>query len=333
MLHGAGGGGSFLPIFYSGAAFFSYFCIMSYFNVTILGCGSATPTLRHNPSAQAVEYRGRLMLVDCGEGTQLQLRRYGLSFAKVSDIFISHLHGDHFLGLPGLLSTMALHDVEGTVTVHTFAEGAEILRKLMDMFCRDRSYRLAFNIIDPKNPGTVYEDNNLQVRAFPLYHRVPCVGYIFEEKPKRPHINGEFAKYLGVPHYMMNAIKDGADFVRADGTVVPNARLTTPADPAASYAYCSDTAFDLRVAEAVRGVDVLYHEATYSDERAHHAAPRGHSTAREAARIAAAAGARTLVLGHYSKTIKDESILAAEAAQEYEGTVITATEGLKIEII
>lgn len=306
---------------------------MGYFNVTILGCGSATPTLRHSPSAQAVRYRNRLMLVDCGEGTQLQLRRYGLSFAKISDIFVSHLHGDHFLGLPGLLSTMALHGVEGAVTVHTFAEGADILRRLMAMFCHDTTFTLRYNIITPGQESVLFEDNNLRVTSFPLHHRVPCVGFRFDEKPKRRHIDGPAAKFYDVPHYMMDAIKDGADFTRPDGTIVPNNRLTTPADPSMSYAYCSDTAFDTRVADAVRGVDVLYHEATYGDDRAHNAAPRGHSTAREAGRIAALAGARELILGHYSKTVADESVLAAQAAEEFAGKVIAANEGLVINLI
>ena len=307
---------------------------MSYFNVTILGCGSATPTLRHMPSAQAVHYRNRLMLVDCGEGTQLQLRRYGLSFAKVSDIFISHLHGDHFLGLPGLLSTMALHDVEGTVTVHTFAEGADILRRLMDMFCRERPYKLKFNIIDPTAPGTLVEDGNLRIQAFKLHHRVPCVGFRFDEKPKRRHIDGDAAKFFGVPHYMMNAIKDGADFTTPDGRTIPNARLTKDPDPAMSYAYCSDTAFSPQVAQAIEGVDIVYHEATYGDDRAHNAAPRGHSTAREAGRIAAMAGASRLIIGHYSKTVTDETMLATQAAEEFPGgCVVPAREGMVIDII
>lgn len=306
---------------------------MGYFNVTILGCGSATPTLRHSPSAQAVRYRNRLMLVDCGEGTQLQLRRYGLSFAKISDIFVSHLHGDHFLGLPGLLSTMALHGVEGAVTVHTFAEGADILRRLMAMFCHETTFTLRYNIITPGQESVLFEDSNLRVTSFPLHHRVPCVGFRFDEKPKRRHIDGPAAKFYDVPHYMMDAIKDGADFTRPDGTIVPNNRLTTPADPSMSYAYCSDTAFDTRVADAVRGVDVLYHEATYGDDRAHNAAPRGHSTAREAGRIAALAGASELILGHYSKTVADESVLAAQAAEEFAGKVIAANEGLVINLI
>ena len=304
---------------------------MSYFSVTILGCGSATPTLRHNPSAQLVTYRQQAMLIDCGEGTQLQLRRYGCSFAKISHIFLSHLHGDHFLGLPGLLSTMALHDVGGTVTIHTFAEGAALIRNILDLVCRDRSYTLKFDIIDPKNPGIVYSDSQLEVEAFPLYHRVPCVGYIFREKPKKRHINGEAAKFYGVPHYAMESLREGADLELPDGRVIANSLLTKDPDRAMSYAYCSDTTYDPRVAEAVRGVDVLYHEATYGDNMEAKAKPRGHSTARQAARIAEMAGAGKLVIGHYSKTVEDPAVLVAEASEEFKN-VIAANEGLVLNL-
>lgn len=312
---------------------FIYFCSMSYFKVNILGCGSATPTLRHMPSCQAIQYRERLFLVDCGEGAQLQMRRFGLSFAKITDIFISHLHGDHCLGLPGLLSTMSLHGVEGTVTVHTFAEGADIFDRIMKMFCHEPTFKIAYNIIDPANPGVVYQDRNLRVTAFRLFHRVPCVGYKFEELPKRRHIDGPAAAFYQVPHYMMDAIKDGEDFMRPDGAVVPNDRLTKDPSPARSYAYCSDTMYDTRVADAVRGTDVIYHEATYGDANGYKAAGRGHSTAREAGRIAAAAGAETLVIGHYSKAEIDPAILAAQATEEFSGEVIAANEGLVIDII
>lgn len=304
---------------------------MSYFSVTILGCGSATPTLRHNPSAQLVTYRQQAMLIDCGEGTQLQLRRYGCSFAKISHIFLSHLHGDHFLGLPGLLSTMALHDVGGTVTIHTFAEGAALIRNILDLVCRDRSYTLKFDIIDPKNPGIVYSDSQLEVEAFPLYHRVPCVGYIFREKPKKRHINGEAAKFYGVPHYAMESLREGADLELPDGRVIANSLLTKDPDRAMSYAYCSDTTYDPRVAEAVRSVDVLYHEATYGDNMEAKAKPRGHSTARQAARIAEIAGAGKLVIGHYSKTVEDPAALVAEASEEFKN-VIAANEGLVLNL-
>lgn len=305
---------------------------MSYFNVTILGCSSAAPTTRHNPSAQLVAYRRHNMLVDCGEGTQLQLRRYGISFARIDHIFISHLHGDHFLGLPGLLSTLSLHNVEGDVTVHTFAEGVAMLRPLIDAVCRERSYKLHWDVVDPHGTNVVMDDGALRVSSFPLYHRVPCVGYRFEEVNKRRHIDRESCDFYNVPHYLMNDIKDGADLVLPDGRIVPNERLTTAPTPAASYAYCSDTVKDMRVAECVKGVDILYHEATYGDEGAHKAGPRGHSTAREAAEIARAAGAGTLVLGHYSQSVLDESVLVHEASEVFDGNVVAANEGMKFDL-
>lgn len=304
---------------------------MSNFSVTILGCGSATPTLRHFPSAQAVRYGGRVMLVDCGEGTQLQLQRYGISFARITDIFISHLHGDHFMGLPGLLSTMALHGVTGTVTVHIFEQGAEVLRHVMEVFCPELSFDLKFDIIDPGAPGVLLDGKHLTVRAFQLSHRVPCVGFLFREKPKERHIDGEAAKFYGVPHYAMQSLRDGEDWTAPDGRVIPNARLTREPSPSMSYAYCSDTAYNRHVADIIRGVDVVYHEATYGDDSAAKASARGHSTAREAARIAAQAGAGKLLIGHYSKTIKDESVLVVQASEEFP-TVIAAQEGMTIDL-
>lgn len=304
---------------------------MGNFSVTVLGCGSATPTLRHFPSAQALSYGNRVMLIDCGEAAQLQLRRFGVSFAKITDIFISHLHGDHFLGLPGLLSTMALHSVGGTVTVHTFAEGAELLESILAVLCRERPYELKYDIIDPGAPGIVLEDKHLSVRAFPLSHRVPCVGYRFDEKPKLRHINGPAAVYHGVPHYAMQSLREGADWTRPDGTVVQNSALTTPPSPSRSYAYCSDTAFNRDVARHVRGVDVLYHEATYGNDNAAKAESRGHSTAAQAAETARMAGAGRLVIGHYSKMITDEEALAAEARAIFPDTV-AAREGLVIDL-
>lgn len=304
---------------------------MSNFNVTILGCGAATPTTRHMPTAQAVSYAGRIMLIDCAEGTQLQLRRFGLPFSRITDIFISHLHGDHFFGLPGLLSTMALHNVCGTVTVHTFADGARVLKTVMDLFCHDKNLDLQYNIIDPDAPGIIYDNKHFTVETFPLKHRVPCVGYIFREKPKLRHIDSESARFYGVPYYDMPLLREGHDWTRPDGTVVPNALLTRNANPSASYAYASDTAYSPAVAEAVRGVDVLYHEATYSEEHAYNAAPRGHSTARQAAQVASEAGVGRLVIGHFSKTVHDEKALAAEATDIFPN-VVAANEGMVIEL-
>lgn len=303
---------------------------MADFKVNILGCGSATPSLRHMPSCQVVDHRDRLMMVDCGEGAQLAMRRMRLKYSRLNNIFISHLHGDHCLGLPGLLSTMALHDIEGTVTVHTFAEGAELFERIINFFCRERSYDLRFNIIKPER-AVIYEDKSLTVETFPLYHRVPCVGYIFREKPKLRHINREMVDFYKVPVAMMHSIKEGADFVLPDGTVVANERLTTPAEPAYSYAYCSDTVYNPLVAEAVKGVDVVYHEATYTDDDAEKARQRGHSTAGEAAKIALEAGAKKLIIGHYSKSYADESGHIADACRIFPAT-IAANEGLTIDI-
>lgn len=303
---------------------------MSDFKVNILGCGSATPSLRHMPSCQVIDYRDKLMMIDCGEGAQLAMRRMKLKYSRLNHIFISHLHGDHCLGLPGLLSTMALHDIEGTITIHTFADGAEIIQQIVDFFCRERPYELKFNIIKPEN-AIIYEDKSLIVETFPLYHRVPCVGFIFREKPKLRHLNREMVDFYNVPIAMRQAIKAGEDFVTPDGEIIPNHRLTTSAQPSFSYAYCSDTIYNPLVAEAVKGCDVIYHEATYDDSKMGKAAQRGHSTAGQAAQIAVDAEAKKLIIGHYSKSYLDESILLDDACRIFPNT-IAANEGMTIDI-
>ena len=305
---------------------------MSNFNVTILGCGSATPTVRHNPSAQILRHGQHAMLIDCGEGTQLQMRRFSQPFGRLDHIFLSHLHGDHFLGLPGLLSTLSLHNVEGSITVHTFEEGAKILRQLVNFVCPTRSFELHFDIIDPKATALVWEDSNIAVTAFPLRHRVDCVGYRFDEKPKKRHINRPACDFYGVPHYLFADLQAGGDLVLPDGKIVENERLTTAPTPSMSYAYCSDTSFDLNVAKAVEGVHTIYHESTYGDEGAVKAGPRGHSTARQAAIIAREAGAKRLVLGHYSQTQKDPNLLVAQAREEFDGEIIAGDEGLVLHL-
>ena len=304
---------------------------MSEFKVHILGCGSATPSLRHMPSCQVVEYRGQLMMIDCGEGAQLSMRRMGLRFSRLNHVFISHLHGDHCLGLPGLLSTLALHDVGGTVTVHTFAEGTDILGRMIDFFCRERSYELKFNIIDPTRRQLLLDLPGLTVESFPLCHRVPDVGFIFREKPKPRHIKGDMVKFHQVPVSQMKAIKEGADFITPEGKVIPNAMLTSDPDRAASYAYCSDTIYLAETAKFVDGVDLLYHEATYTDDKADKASAYGHSTASQAATVARDAHAGRLLIGHYSKAYHDEVQHLAEARAIFPNTD-AATEGLTVDI-
>ncbi|MFG6424718.1 MAG: ribonuclease Z [Paramuribaculum sp.] len=305
---------------------------MDRFDVTILGCGSATPTLRHHPAAQAINYRDRVMLVDCGEGTQLQMRRYSIPFSRITDIFISHLHGDHCLGLPGLLSTLSLQDHPGPVTVHMPAQGIDLFSRMIEFFSPGVARNVELKAI-PDGIKVIAETKGLEVVAFPLYHRMPCHGFIFREKKRQRTLLGDKADMLGIPHSLRPAIKGGADWRRpSDGRIFTNAELTTDPPAPMSYAYSSDTLADERVAKAIAGVDVVYHEATYLDDMANQAKERGHSTAAQAARIAARAGAGSLVIGHYSKRYHQPDALAAEAAKIFPGPVIAADEGMVIEI-
>lgn len=305
---------------------------MAKFQVNILGCGSATPSARHQPSCQVVDFRDKLFMIDCGEGAQSWFRRMGLKFSRLGHIFISHLHGDHVFGLPGLLSTMSLHDVQGTVTIHIFKEGAELLKSWMDFFNRQSSFEIIYDIIEPGERRVIYEDSGLTVETFPLYHRIPCTGFIFREKPKARHLRGDMVKFLGIPVSQLQAIKNGADYVKPDGTVVPNDRLTTPADPSVSYAYCSDTMYDKCVARDVAGVDTIYHEATYHSSLEATARERGHSTSLQAAVTARDAGASRLIIGHFSKRyVQGEQPLLEEAVAVFPSTVL-ANEGLRIDL-
>ena len=220
----------------------------------------------------------------------------------------------------------------GTITIHTFKEGAEIFKRIMDFFCRETPFDIQYNIIAPGTDDVIWESDALTVRAFPLVHRVPTTGFLFREKPKQRHIIGDAVAFHEVPVREMQAIKNGADFIKPDGTVIANSRLTRPADPSASYAYCSDTIFSEKVARAVEGVDVLYHEATYLETEREKAHARFHSTAAEAARVAQLAGVKRLVLGHFSKQYADESGHLAEAQAIFPDTV-TAYEGMRLDLL
>ncbi len=310
----------------------SYLCfIMAKFRINILGCGSATPTVRHQPSCQVVDFRDKLFMIDCGEGAQLQFRRLGLKFSRLNHIFISHLHGDHLFGLPGLLSTMALHDTSGSVTIHIFREGARLLKEWMDFFNRKSPFEIIYDIIEEGEHRVLYEDQGLTIETFPLYHRTPCNGFIFREKPKLRHLKGDAVAFHKIPVAAIKSIKEGADFVTEDGRVIPNVMLTTDADPSMSYAYCSDTMMDMRVVDDIRGIDTVYHEATYDDSMTERARERGHSTSRQAAQIARAAKAKRLIIGHYSKRYNSEDILLAQASEEFPDVKL-ANEGLRIDL-
>lgn len=303
---------------------------MANFSVQIIGCGSATPSLRHLPSCQVVNHNDRLFMIDCGEGAQLQLRRQKVKFSAIRHIFISHLHGDHFLGLPGLLSTLSLHEIGGTVHVYMMQEGIDWIKEFMRISRHHASLNVEFHAIERKN-ALIYEDDTLTVETFPLYHGVPCVGFIFREKTKPRKLLGDMVEFHDVPIYKRHEIKLGADFVKPDGTIIPNSYLTTAPEPSKSYAYCSDTCFHQGVIDAVKGIDTIYHEATYADDKAEKAKARGHATARQAAMVAREADVKKLIIGHYSKSYPDETAHLQQASEIFPNA-IAANEGMKIDI-
>lgn len=301
---------------------------MEKFELDILGCGSAIPTTLHNPSSQVLNIREKLFMIDCGEGTQLQFRRSRLRFGRLNQIFISHLHGDHCFGLIGLISTLALLGRTGNLTIHSVPGLEEVLRPQIDFFCKDNPFQVKIETFDPKKSEIIYEDRSLTVKTIPLSHRVPCAGFLFQEKQKDAHLLVDMVKFYNIPLKELTAIKQGADFVTEDGVVVANERLTTPAEPARSYAYCSDTAYNEKIIPIIEGVDLLYHEATFATSEALRAKQTGHSTAAQAAEIAKLANVKKLMLGHFSARYTDNKILLDEAIKIFPNTIL-ANEGLR----
>ena len=299
---------------------------MEPFEVHILGCGSALPTTRHNASSQVIKIGNKQFMVDCGEGTQLQLRRYHIHFSFINHIFISHLHGDHCFGLIGLISTFGM--LGRTAPLHIYADPKleELMKPQIDYFCKGMNYPLFFHNIDPTRQQTIYEDNTITVETLPLSHRIPCCGFLFREKPKKRHLIGDVANYYNIPTYMRQSIKDGADFITPEGEVIPHCRLTKEPDPSRSYAYCSDTAPCRFGCGVLDGVDLLYHEATFAESEKERAAQTFHSTARQAAQAAKDAGVKRLLIGHYSSRYDTADVQLDEAREIFPDT-IAAEEG------
>jgi len=304
---------------------------MERFEVNILGCGSALPTTKHVLSSQVVNLREKLFMIDCGEGTQLQFRSMKLKFQKLNHIFISHLHGDHCFGLPGLISSLGLLGRTNDLHIYAHADAGKIFQPVLDYFCKDLSYKVIFHAFNPAKSEMIYEDRSLTVSTIPLNHRIPCAGFLFEEKPKSPHIIREMIDFHQVPVSRIAAIKEGADFVTNEGEIVPNRIFTRPAEPSHKYAYCLDTAYYEKIIPVIEGVDVLYHEATFCHEDILRAKETYHSSARQAALIAKAAKIKKLVIAHFSARITNEKVLLDEAREVFPPTIL-ANEGMVIEI-
>lgn len=304
---------------------------MEPFKIHILGCGSALPTLKHSASSQVVELRGKFFMVDCGEGTQMQLRRTHVNFTKIQAVFISHLHGDHCFGLMGLISTFGM--LGRTAPLHVYAPAAfgPLLESQLQMFCPGMEYKVEFHAVDTRQNIIIYEDRSLSVETVPLDHRIACCGFLFREKPTLPHIRRDMIDYYNIPLSQINNIKNGAGWTTDDGVEVPHERLTYPSDPPRSYAYCSDTRYMPSLHRVVEGVNVLYHESTYDSAYADRARLYYHSTAAQAATVARDAHVGKLVLGHYSARYENEEGILAEARAIFPNSIL-GQEGLVVEV-
>ncbi|AHW60723.1 ribonuclease Z [Draconibacterium orientale] len=298
------------------------------FELTILGSNSALPTSNRYPTAQVLEVPGRCFLIDCGEGTQIQLRRNKISFSKIRHIFISHLHGDHYYGLIGLLSTMNLLGVKSDVHIYAPSELKTLIQPQLDFIRGEMSIKPIFHPLNLKKPQTVFESKNIEVLSFPVKHSIPTVGFLFREKPKQANIKKEMIKAYNIPLAQIKDIKAGADFETEDGRIIPNEKLTTPPPKPKSYAFCTDTAFHPPIAEIINGVDLLYHEATFLEELKDLAEKTLHSTARQAAEMAKLSKASKLLIGHFSSRFKNLNDFKTEAREVFKNTEL-AIEGKK----
>lgn len=290
--------------------------------LTILGRGSAIPSKLANQSSQILGIHSKYMLIDCGEGTQNVIRQLDLSLARLNHIFISHLHGDHILGLPGLLSTLGLLGRKGTLNIYGHANLEKYIEQQISFFGEDFGFPIAFHAIDPFHPAVIYEDKAMKVTSFPLKHSIPSNGFIFEEKPKPLHLCKEKADKYGVPISQYLNIKNGMDYVDEDGRVIPNAELTLPADPSKKYVYCSDTAYNEKMIPLIEHADCLFHEATFLSQQKLRAKETQHSTAAQAAEIARKAKVKQLIIGHISARYTDFEPLLEEAKAIFENTIL-----------
>ena len=293
---------------------------MEKFELHILGCGSALPTTRHFPRSQIVNVRDKLFMIDCGEGAQLQFRKSHLKFSRLNHIFISHLHGDHYFGLLGLISTLNLLGRTAELHIHSPKGLETLLTPMLDFFNRQMTYKVLFHEFDTKEPMQIYEDRSLTVTTIPLRHRMPCCGFLFAEKRRPNHIIREMVDFYQVPVYELNRIKNGADYVTPEGKTVSNNLLTRPSAPSRSYAYCSDTIYLPSIVEQIKGVDLLFHEATFANEDAPRAKETFHTTAAQAAEIARRAEVKKLLIGHFSARYEDENVLLQEASAIFPDT-------------
>ncbi|MFD2866542.1 ribonuclease Z [Mucilaginibacter antarcticus] len=296
------------------------------FEVTILGSSSATPIYNRNPTSQVLNINERLYLVDCGEGTQQQMLRFDVRASRIDHIFISHLHGDHYLGLVGLLSSLHLNGRKKTLKLFGPPQLLEIIDLQFKYSETVLQYQIDFIPTNPLAAETILVNEDVSVETIPLNHRISCTGFLFREKKRLRKLYKEKLERLAVPVEHFTALKKGADYVDLKGRVYKNDELTSDSDNPRSFAYCSDTMFDERYFEQIKGADMLYHEATFLHAMLDRANDTHHTTALQAAQIANITGAKKLLIGHFSARYKTLDELLEEAQSEFPNTAL-AIEG------
>ncbi len=297
------------------------------FEVTILGNSSASPAPNRHPSGQYLNILDHHILIDCGEGTQMQLQRYKIKKSRINQIFISHVHGDHILGLPGLLLSMNLMGREAPVHIYGPKELFEILNVFFKYSDTRFSFELNYHTVDPNKTEVIFENIYYKVISFPLFHRVPTAGFLFQERSKLRKLNVEACEKTKVPFTHFNDLKRGRDYLSPDGkTHIKNELLTFDPGKPITYAYCSDTIFDEKVIKSVQDADILYHEATFMHDKLSRAIDTMHTTAKQAGIVASKANVEKLIIGHFSARYDDLQPLLAEARTEFANTDI-ADEG------
>ncbi len=301
------------------------------FTVTILGSSSAIPTRDRFPTSQLVSCYSRHYLLDCGEGTQIQLRKYKISFQRIDRIFISHLHADHFLGLPGLLSTMDLLGRKSEIHIHVFEELNIFMTGFLQATASIWSFPVHIHPIPKKQDLVLFENNHIQISTFPVKHAVPCNGFLVKEKPRHPNIKKEIIDHYHPTIEQIHKIKNGDDLVLSDGKKLANADITIPPAPPRSYAFVTDTVYTESILPFITGVDLLYHESTFTEDMKARAKSTMHSTAKEAAEMAMKAQVKKLMIGHYSVRYDNLELVLNEAKTVFENT-ICSYEGLEVEV-
>ena len=301
------------------------------FKLKILGSSAGVPAYHRFSTAQILEVGSRLYLIDAGEGVQMRLNEYGISKSKISAIFVSHLHGDHYYGLIGLLSSMSMNGRKTPLDVFSPAGLEAIITLQLSVSESVLSYPVTFHIIDTSVSQTIYEDETVCVQSLPLLHRVPTTGFIFKEHPRQLNMNPKKISEYNIPFGLIPDIKNGSDFLTADGLVVPNNELTfTPPTPR-SFAYCSDTLYSEDIIPEIKGVSILFHEATFMHDMLENAKFGMHTTAQQAGKMAALAEVKNLVIGHISARYLDANCLLSEAKNQFSNTHL-GEDGFEVEV-